>query len=134
MACSGHSVHRLTVLRRGLLMWLGAVILLVQALAPLSAALAFDAQSGETLQVICTSNGVKMVNVGQNGPPVDPMEALSCPFCVMHAVGAVALAPTVSLSTPVVAAKPNFALPRADLHDDLRSAQPRPPRGPPLAI
>lgn len=134
MARSGHSVNLFTALRRGLLTWLGAVVLLVQALAPLSSALAFDNQSGAALQVICTSNGVKMVNLDQQGQPVDPLEARSCPFCVMHAASTVALAPVVALSIPVETIKTSFALPRADLHNGLKPAQPRPPRGPPLAI
>jgi hypothetical protein len=115
--------------------WLMVIALFAQALAPLSSAMAFDAQSGAALQVICTSSGVKMVNVASDSQPVDPMQAVSCPFCVMHTTAnAVMLAPVVSLPAFVELAKPSFALPQADLHDGLKSAQPRPPRGPPLTV
>lgn len=133
MARFGLPFCKKSVTRRAVLSWLAAFALFAQALVPLSSALAFDASSGGDFQVICTATGVKTIHIGQDSAPIEPHEVVSCPFCMVHAPGALLLPLTSdAILDHVIAEKPIFVLARANRHANLWRALPRPPRGPPL--
>ena len=126
---------RKTALSRAVTAWLVALSLLVQGLVPLGQALAAEEGFGDNFQVICTAQGVKTIAVDENGQPTDPKEAVSCPFCLVHA-SAVGIAPqdNLSLSFPHETLKASFGVVRTDRHANLWHARPRMPRGPPLSV
>ncbi|MFC1672617.1 DUF2946 domain-containing protein [Pseudomonadota bacterium] len=120
-------------MRRASVAWLAVFALFVQAMAPLSAAWASGTGAGGELQVICTANGVKTIAIDQDGLPIDPTEAVTCAFCVLHASGAI-LTPKISERfTHSVVEQDSYALVLSDVHANLWRASPRPPRGPPLS-
>jgi len=127
----GRPVCKTQITRRAFMAWLAIFALFVQALAPLSAAQAFDATADGEFLVICTMSGVKTVAVGQDDQPIDPGTVISCPFCVVHAAGVVLPPQPLAFSAYEAPTKPVFVLPRADTHASLWRTQPRPPRGPP---
>lgn len=132
MARFGRPFCKTPMMRRAFMVWLAVFALFAQALAPLSAAWAFDAETDYGLQVICSASGAQTIAIGQDGQPIEPMDMAACPFCVLH-VSAAVFSPSLAVSLPLHADQPAqaFGLPSADVHASLWRAQPRPPRGPP---
>lgn len=124
-----------TVRPRSFVVWLIALSLLLQGLMPLGQALASDDGFGDNLQVICTAQGIKTITVDENGQPTDPKEAVSCPFCLVHAP-TVGIAPqdALSLTFPHETLKTAFGVAREDRHASLWHVRPRLPRGPPSSL
>jgi len=120
--------------RRAWMAWLAMLALLVQAMTPLSVASAYDADLGDELQVICTANGVQTIAIGPDGAPIEHVQTIQCPFCVMHATPALFTPECAALNVSAPAQTSTFARPRADTSAGLWRAQPRPPRGPPLSV
>ena len=99
MANIGRLFTKQHVSRRSVVAWLAVFALFVQALMPMSSALAFDAAGGGEIQVICTSHGVQTVVIDQEGNHLTPTNAAPCPFCVTHvALGIFNPAPIRALS------------------------------------
>ena len=132
MARFSHLFDKMHRTRHTLVAWLAVFALFAQMLAPLSSALAFDADTDGEFHVICTASGVKTVAIGEDGKPVKPVQGMSCPLCLTYA--AAALVPSVvSFTGYTQRTHSAFALPHADAAANLWRAQPQLPRGPPQA-
>ena len=108
--------------------------LFLQALAPLSAAWAFDSLASGDPQIVCTTNGIQVIVTGQDGQPIEPNEKVACPFCMLQAAPLLTpleidLTEKVDFPTEHHVVQPTVYIPSS-----IWANGPRPPRGPPLFV
>lgn len=134
MARFGHLFTKQHISRRPFAVWFAVFALLIQALMPMSSALAFDAAGGGEIQVICTSHGVQTIVIDQDGNHITPTNKAPCPFCVTHvALGIFSPAPTHVLVN-VVFAQRDYSQFTTYTPSSIWRGAPQPSRAPPLSV
>jgi hypothetical protein len=98
-----HAMHRLTS-------WIAICAILMAALAPtISHAIAAASDAPNNWIEICSVNGSKLVNIGDeignNHQPQEPVNYSThfehCPFCMMHAIS-LGMPPSAEFKLPVL--------------------------------